>query len=218
MQTLIGIASNFQTDVAYNTEVTAIGRIGSDWSVYVNGDCSPAVSAKFIVNAAGLAATEVAIKTEGMDPTNVPNVNYAKGNYFGYSGKVPFNHLIYPVPSVGGLGVHLTLDLAHQARFGPDVEWIDEINYAVNSKNLEYFVGQVSKFWPKAVPERFYSDYAGIRPKLSGPEGSFCDFVISDEDDHKLTNLINLYGIESPGITASLAIAELVVGQVREAV
>ncbi len=216
MQTMLGIACTFGAEIIYNTEVTGVVRNSGSWSICVDGQVHPVATARTLVNAAGLSAAKVGNLIEGMDRAFVPKLKYAKGSYFGYRGRVPFASLIYPVPDPGGLGVHLTLDLANQARFGPDVEWVDEIDYVVSPKNLGNFVKKVKKFWPRTEPERFYPDYSGIRPKLHGPEASFADFVIASEVDHKLPNIICLYGVESPGITASLPIAEMVVRKILQ--
>ena len=133
---------------------------------------------------------------------------YAKGNYFVLAGRAPFNRLIYPVPVKAGLGVHLTLDLAGQARFGPDVEWIDELDYTVDPSRGDQFYGAVRKYWPGLPDNSLQPAYSGIRPKIQAPGEPARDFTILGPDDHGVKGLVNLFGIESPGLTASLAIAK----------
>jgi len=134
----------------------------------------------------------------------------AKGSYFSLTGRSPFNHLVYPVPEPGGLGVHLTLDLAGRGRFGPDVQWIDAINYDVDASRSAEFYAAIRKYWPGLPDNRLQPAYAGIRPKISGPGEATADFRIDGPEQHGVPGIINLFGIESPGLTASLAIAELV--------
>jgi len=138
----------------------------------------------------------------------VPTIYYAKGNYFTLSGRSPFSRLIYPVPVPGGLGVHLTIDLGGQARFGPDVEWIDDIDYTVDPARADSFYAAVRSYWPALKDGALQPGYAGVRPKIERPGGSTTDFLIQTEKDHGVAGLINLFGIESPGMTASLAIAD----------
>jgi L-2-hydroxyglutarate oxidase LhgO len=165
-----------------------------------------------VVNSAGLAAQDLAAKTEGLDRRHVPPLFLARGVYFTYAGRAPFERLIYPVPEPGGLGTHLTLDLAGQARFGPDVEWVDAVDYWVDPSRQPAFEAAIRMIWPDMDPSRLSPGYAGIRPKLSGPGEPAADFVISGPADHGLPGLVNLFGIESPGLTASLALADRVAG------
>jgi L-2-hydroxyglutarate oxidase LhgO len=168
------------------------------------------VEAGLLINSAGLGAQDVAAAIQGLDPAHVPPLFLARGSYFQYGGRHPFRHLIYPVPEPGGLGTHLTLDLAGQARFGPDVEWIDEIDYRVDPARKPAFVAAARLIWPELDPDRLQPAYAGIRPKLAPPGAPPADFVVSGPADHGREGLINLFGIESPGLTACLAIADLV--------
>ncbi len=163
-----------------------------------------------LINAAGLSAQAVANTITGPHQARIPPAHLAKGHYFGLSGQVPFRHLIYPLPEPGGLGVHLTLDLAGQARFGPDVEWVEHADYGVDTGRRDAFVAAIARYWPGVVPERLTPAYAGIRPKLVGPDGGAQDFLIQGPAAHGVEGMVHLYGIESPGLTASLAIAELV--------
>ena len=163
---------------------------------------------RLLVNSAGLHAPDLANRLLGMPPDRVPTAYYAKGNYFTLTGRAPFTRLIYPVPVPGGLGVHLTIDMGGQAKFGPDVEWIDEIEYSVDPRRSESFYAAVRKYWPALKDGALQPGYAGIRPKIV-PKGALAqDFVVQGPQTHGVSGLINLFGIESPGLTAALAIAD----------
>ena len=167
------------------------------------------IAASIIVNSAGLQAQQVA-RSLGMPRQTIPPLHYAKGNYYGLQGRSPFRHLVYPVPEPGGLGVHLTLDLAGQARFGPDVQWIERPEYSVDPGRATHFYREIRRYWAALPDGALTPAYAGIRPKLGGPGAPAADFLIQGPEAHGVPGLINLYGIESPGLTASLAIAEQV--------
>jgi len=171
------------------------------------GDEPMELIARRVVNCAGLHAQTVAAAIDGLPPGSIPAGRYAKGNYYALSGKAPFSRLIYPVPEPGGLGVHLTLDLGGQARFGPDVEWVDAIDYTVDPARADGFYAAIRRYWPDLRDGALHPDYAGIRPKLAVPAGQDADFLIQDVRAHGVPGLVNLYGIESPGLTACLAIA-----------
>jgi len=174
----------------------------------VGGKDPVEIKAKALVNSAGLRAPSVARLIEGFPPDRIPPELYAKGNYYSLAGRPPFSRLIYPVPEPGGLGVHLTLDLAGQARFGPDVEWVERIGYDVDPRRAEGFYAAIRRYWP-ALPDGALSPgYAGIRPKISGPREPAADFVLQGAEDHGMPGLVNLFGIESPGLTASLTLAD----------
>jgi L-2-hydroxyglutarate oxidase LhgO len=166
--------------------------------------------ANTVVNCAGLAAPRVAASLQGLDARYVPQSFYAKGNYFSYAGRSHFSRLIYPVPEVGGLGVHLTLDLMGRMRFGPDVEWITEPDYKVDPARADGFYAEIRKYWPSLPDASLQPDYCGIRPKLTGPADAAADFRIDGPAVHGVSGLVNLFGIESPGLTSSLAIADYV--------
>jgi len=168
------------------------------------------LAAQVVINSAGLQAQRLARRIAGLAPGSIPATVYAKGSYYVLQGKAPFQHLIYPVPITGGLGVHLTLDLAGQARFGPDVEWVGELDYNVDPSRAESFYSVIRRYWPGLPDGALRPGYAGIRPKLSGPDAAVADFLIQGPEAHGMRGLINLYGIESPGLTSSLAIAEQV--------
>jgi L-2-hydroxyglutarate oxidase LhgO len=172
------------------------------------------LTAQRCVNAAGLGAIALLSNCPDFPREVLPVQHLAKGSYFSYGGRTTFRHLIYPVPEIGGLGVHLTLDMAGAARFGPDVEWLDAISdsfdYRVDPAKRERFVEEIARYWPSVDPAQLLPAYSGIRPKLSGPHDPAADFMIQTADSHGLTGLVNLFGIESPGLTSSLAIAERV--------
>jgi L-2-hydroxyglutarate oxidase LhgO len=171
------------------------------------------LAAKTVVNAAGLTAPLLARRFEGLDPQHVPTAHFAKGNYFTLAGRSPFSRLIYPVPEAAGLGVHLTLDLGGQAKFGPDVQWVDSPDdLVVDPARGDAFYAEVRKYWPQLADGALIAGYAGIRPKISGPGAPAADFEIQGPADHGVPGLVNLFGIESPGLTSSLAIAEYAVG------
>ena len=168
--------------------------------------------AQTVVNAAGLMAPSLAQKFEGLALHHVPQAFFAKGNYFTLSGKSPFSHLIYPVPQPAGLGVHLTLDLGGQAKFGPDVQWVDSPDDLLVSREHESeFYNEVRQYWPALPDGALQPGYAGIRPKISGPNDVAADFCIQGPGVHGVHGLVNLFGIESPGLTSALAIADAVV-------
>lgn len=166
--------------------------------------------ASVVVNSAGLHAPDLARRIDGVPPSSIPQLTYAKGNYYVLEARSPFRHLVYPVPEPGGLGVHLTLDLAGRARFGPDVEWVDKLDYTVDPARAERFYHAIRGYWPGLPDGALRPGYAGIRPKLSRPGAPAADFMIQGPEAHGVRGLVNLYGIESPGLTAALAIAEQV--------
>ena len=162
-----------------------------------------------VVNAAGLLAPALARRFSGLNPKFVPSDHFAKGNYFTLSGKSPFSRLIYPVPEAAGLGVHLTIDLGGQTKFGPDVQWVKSPDdLLVDPERGEAFYSEVRKYWPALPDGSLLAGYAGIRPKLHGPNDSAKDFCIQGPLDHGVSGLVNLFGIESPGLTSSLALGQ----------
>ena len=187
------------------------GRVTSDgFEVEVGGDAPMQLGCDLLINSAGLSATAIARSLDGMPLELIPPAYLAKGCYFSCSAKAPFSHLIYPVPEPGGLGVHLTLDLAGQARFGPDVEWVDHIDYAVDPARGEKFYPAIRRYWPALPDGALMPSYSGMRPKIVPPAVAVQDFMIQGEAVHGVRGLINLFGIESPGLTSSLAIADYV--------
>ncbi|RED50993.1 NAD(P)/FAD-dependent oxidoreductase [Aestuariispira insulae] len=174
------------------------------------GEAPMELTANLVINAAGLAAPSLARRIAGLNPDNIPKEYLCKGNYFVLDGKAPFSHLIYPMPDEAGLGVHLTLDLGGQAKFGPDTQWIDQLEYPVDPARANSFYDAVRSYWPGLRDGALMPGYSGIRPKIAGPNEAAADFVIQGPSDHGVPGLVNLFGIESPGLTASLAIADYV--------
>jgi L-2-hydroxyglutarate oxidase LhgO len=166
------------------------------------------LQARNVINCAGLQAQALAHTLRGLAPHWIPSLHLAKGNYFVLRGKCPFSHLIYPAPAAAGLGTHLTLDLAGRGRFGPDVEWVDHIDYAVDPSRAKGFYSAIREYWPALPDGALTTGYAGIRPKLNPPGEPPADFLIQGPQTHGVAGLVNLFGIESPGLTAALAIAE----------
>lgn len=185
----------------------AINLVASD------GTC---LRAGTVVNAAGLQAPALAGRFTGLDPRHVPRAYFAKGNYFTLASRAPFSHLIYPVPEAAGLGVHLTLDLGGQAKFGPDVQWVSSPDdLAVDPARGDAFYAEVRKYWPALADGALIPGYAGIRPKIHAPAEAACDFLIQGPADHGVPGLVNLFGIESPGLTSALAIGDYVTDLLR---
>ena len=168
-----------------------------------------------VVNAAALGAQDVARSIEGLDPAHVPPLHYAKGSYFYLTGRSPFSHLVYPMPSGAWLGVHVGLDLGRRCRFGPDLHWVDTLDYDVDTSQVERFYASIRRYYPALRDGDLLPDYTGIRPKIYGPGETAPDFVIQGAETHGIDGLVNLFGIESPGLTSSLAIAEEVVARLR---
>ena len=210
MLALRGEAEAAGASFAFRAPLEAAAATKQGFTLDVGGADPLTFGCKVLINASGLNATAVARKISGMPLDKVPTAYLAKGNYFSVSGRAPFTRLIYPVPVPGGLGVHLTLDLAGQARFGPDVEWIDAIDYAVDPTRAEKFYPAIRRYWPSLPDGALQPSYAGIRPKIVPPAIANQDFVVQGAGEHGVAGLINLFGIESPGLTASLAIADLV--------
>jgi L-2-hydroxyglutarate oxidase LhgO len=181
----------------------------------VGGDSPMTVRCRTVVNSAGLWAQRVAASLEGLPAASVPPCHYAKGFYFVLRGQAPFQRLVYPLAVAGGLGIHLTLDLGGQARFGPDVLWVDGVDYAFDESRAPSFYRAIRRYWPALPDGALAPGYTGIRPKL-GPAGTAAqDFVIQGPDAHGVQGLVNLYGIESPGLTSCLALADAVVETLR---
>lgn len=210
MLSLQGDFENAGGIVALNAEV--ISAVCRDDGILLNMADGSELLAQTVVNAAGLTAPKLAQKFVGLPSSYVPPAFFAKGNYFTLSGKSPFSHLIYPVPEAAGLGVHLTLDLGGQAKFGPDVQWVDDPeDLQVSTEHEHIFYQEVRRYWPALADGALQAGYAGIRPKISGPHDEAADFCIQGPAVHGVKGLVNLFGIESPGLTSSLAIADAVV-------
>ncbi|NPC56363.1 NAD(P)/FAD-dependent oxidoreductase [Caenimonas sp. S4] len=179
------------------------------------------IAARVLVNSASLHACALARRFDGLDERWVPREYFAKGSYYALAGKAPFTRLIYPAPADAWLGVHLTLDLGGQAKFGPDLEWLDvarpeDIDYTVDPRRAEGFYAEVRRYWPALPDGALQPSYSGVRPKIYGPGEAAPDFRIDGPAVHGIAGLVNLFGIESPGLTSALAIAEHVVALVEE--
>jgi L-2-hydroxyglutarate oxidase LhgO len=196
--------------VVLHTRVQSARPTSNGWEVLTeDGTC---LQTSVLVNSAGLDAPLLAQRFEGLAPAHVPQAFYAKGNYFSLTGKSPFSHLIYPLPSDAGLGVHLTLDMGKQAKFGPDVEWVEAPDdYTVHPERVAPFADEIRRYWPSLPDNALQPAYAGIRPKIVGPDSPAADFVVQGPAVHGLPGLVNLFGIESPGLTSCLALGDEVV-------
>jgi L-2-hydroxyglutarate oxidase LhgO len=213
MLSLQGDAEHADAMFAFRSAVTG-GRAGADGiAVTVAGDTELELNARTVVNCAGLFAPQVARTIAGLPSAFIPQERYAKGNYFSLSGAAPFRHLVYPVPEPGGLGVHLTLDLGGQAKFGPDVEWVEQIDYHVDPRRADGFAAEIRKYWPQLPDDALQPAYAGIRPKIGAGGGA--DFLISTPAEHGVAGLYNLFGIESPGLTSAFAIGALLARRIQ---
>jgi L-2-hydroxyglutarate oxidase LhgO len=221
MDSLLGDAQAKGAALAQASRFESAEQINGLWHSEVLGET---LVSEILVNSAGLDAVAVAHRIAGLGASHIPAIQFAKGNYARVTGKCPFSRLIYPVPVSGGLGTHLTLDLGGQANLGPDVEWLgpatpeqiaqglhSSFSYQVDSARLALFEHDVRSWWPTLPANSLSVGYAGIRPKLSGPHEPAADFLVQGPKDHGLSGLINLFGIESPGLTACLAIAQAVV-------
>ena len=171
------------------------------------------ILAAHVVNSAGLRAPSVAQSIEGYPAEHAPPELYAKGNYYALTTRAPFSRLVYPVPEPGGLGVHVTLDLGGRARFGPDVEWVETIEYSVDPHRADRFYAAIRGYWPGLPDDALVPDYAGIRPKIAGKDEPAADFVVQGPGAHGVPGLVNLFGIESPGLTSALPLADAVLGE-----
>jgi L-2-hydroxyglutarate oxidase LhgO len=223
MLALLGDAEGAGASLVRDAEVTAIARDGEGWRLTVrNAGETLTLHARLMVNSAGLWARRIANLIDALDARFVPPLFLAKGSYAALSGKNPFSHLVYPVPEPGGLGVHLTLDMGGQAKFGPNVEWLDDsdpahIDYQVRPDIAAMFAERVRCWWPGVSAERLAPAYSGVRPKIAPRDAPAPDFRIDGPAFHGQSGLVNLFGIESPGLTASLAIAARVASLLKDA-
>jgi len=215
MQSLLGEAEASGASLALKSRMVDAEVLSDGMRLDVaagdSGEERMSLAARIVVNAAGLSAPSVARLIRGLDPAHIPTPYFAKGNYYSLAGRAPFSRLIYPVPEPGGLGVHLTLDLGGQAKFGPDVEWLDiqgedAVDYTVDPGRSQRFYAAIRRYWPSLADGALTPAYAGVRPKIL-PPGRDADFVIQGPAVHGVPGLLNLYGIESPGLTSSLALA-----------
>jgi L-2-hydroxyglutarate oxidase LhgO len=189
---------------------------GGGWDAALAGSEPQWLGFDAVVNCAGLGAQRLARATEGYPAERVPRLVLAKGNYFAFAGRPVFSRLIYPVPVPGGLGVHVTLDLAGRMRFGPDVEWIEREDYDVDASRALAFYRRIRDYWPGLPDGSLMPDYCGIRPKLTGPGEAAADFMIEGPAQHGLARIVHLFGIESPGLTCALSIAEEVTASLAD--
>ena len=203
-----GDAENLGAMIAFLSPVAGASINDDGVLLSVGGAMPMELQCDFVVNSAGLFSPALARKFQGLPQDKIPQEYFAKGNYYGLAGKAPFSRLIYPMPRDGGLGVHITVDLGGRARFGPDVEWIDALDYEVDPSRCEGFYEAIRTYWPGLPDDSLQPDYAGIRPKIHGPGTPLVDFLAQGPADHGVKGLVNLFGIESPGITSSMALAE----------
>jgi len=224
MLSLLGGFEDAGGMIAYQSPLISAKPIGpraeGGFELQIGGPDGMKLQTKLLINCAGLSAPAVAQQIEGLAPDQIPKAYFAKGNYFSLSGKSPFTHLIYPIPEPGGLGVHLTLDMGGQAKFGPDVEWLDidaedQIDYTVNPKRGEGFYEAVRRYWPDLKDNTLQPDYSGVRAKIVPPNSPAGDFCFNTPQEHGLQGLYNLYGFESPGLTSSIAIAAYLEGKIK---
>jgi len=224
MLSLLGGFEDAGGMIAYHSPLMSAKPIGNSaeggFELDIGGPDGMKIKTKILINCAGMSAPAIAQKIEGLNQDQIPKAYFAKGNYFSLSGKSPFSHLIYPIPEPGGLGVHLTLDMAGQAKFGPDVEWLDveneeQINYTVDTKRGEGFYAAVRKYWPELKDNSLQPDYSGVRAKIVPPNTPAGDFCFNAPQDHGLQGLYNLFGFESPGLTSSIAIARYLEGLIK---
>lgn len=211
MLALLADAENNGAILALNTNFSYAEIKHNFFEITINTEPTTKIQTNILINSGGLEASKIASQIYGFPKHLIPTTRYAKGTYFSLSKKSPFSHLIYPIPEAGGLGIHLTLDLAGQARFGPDIEWVNYINYDVDHLKSEYFYNAIKTYWPNIKPDMLVPGYSGIRPKIVGPGEADADYVIQGPLTHGIPGLINLFGIESPGLTSSLAIANEVI-------
>ena len=194
--------------LALATPLLAGSVQGDGIEVETGGDEPMGLRCDWLINCAALGAQAVARSLRGLDPATIPPLHYAKGNYYGLSGRTPFSRLIYPMPDGAWLGVHATIDLGGRCRFGPDLHWVDRLDYDVDAQALDAFYDSIRRWWPGLPDGALHPDYTGIRPKIYGPGEPAADFLIQGPASHGVAGLVNLYGIESPGLTSSLAIAD----------
>lgn len=219
MQTLLADAETYGAQLVCRSEVTHIYPNQQGFQLSVEGDKSPFhFHSRIVINAAGLAAQTLASRIDRLNMQQVPPLYLCKGDYFSYQGTPPFQHLIYPLPEANtkGLGIHATLNLSGQVRFGPGTEYINKENYQVNSQLAERFQAAIRHYFPALMGDQLSPDYSGIRPKLQAPDAPFEDFQIHNHEQHGFKGLIQLFGIESPGLTACLAIAEHVANTLKQ--
>jgi L-2-hydroxyglutarate oxidase LhgO len=198
--------------IAFNTPIERLVLKSGGWQVHFGGAEPGEIQVDAVINSAGLGAQNLGRATEGYPQARVPRLVLAKGNYFSFAGRPAFSRLVYPVPIAGGLGVHVTLDMSGRMRFGPDVQWIAQENYDVDASRAEAFYDRIRDYFPRLPDNALVPDYAGIRPKITGEGEPQADFMIDAPQDHGVPRLVQLFGIESPGLTSALSLGQEVVG------
>jgi len=207
---LLGDGERHGVSVAFYSALSSATVSDRGITVEVSDEAGFRLQCDVLINAAGLSAQQVASSILGMPKACVPPTYYAKGNYFYLTTPSPFKHLVYPMPTRGSLGVHVSFDTAGRCRFGPDIHWVESLEYNVVERRLDEFYTSIRRYWPGLPDDALAPDYTGIRPKLTREGEPAADFVIQTREDHGIDGLVNLFGIESPGLTASLAIADRV--------
>ena len=214
MLALLGDAEAHGATIAYNSPVVGGRADGDGVIIDAGGEAGMSLRARTVINCAGLGAQGISRAITGVKPETIPPQHYAKGNYFYLSGRPPFTRLIYPLPGTASLGLHYTLDLADQGRFGPDLEWTDKLDYHVDESREALFYQEIRKYWPALPDGALRPGYSGIRPKIQGPGEPAKDFAIHTAAETGVNGFVALYGIESPGLTSSIAIADYVADRV----
>jgi L-2-hydroxyglutarate oxidase LhgO len=218
---MVALLADFEAQggvMAVNSSVSGVRGVAGGLELAVDsGGEADVLLARRVVNAAGLNSTQLAHRVEGYPRDRIPQAYLAKGNYFTCPGR-PFQRLVYPMPDEAGLGIHATLDLDGSVRFGPDVQWVDDPDYRVDAGRRERFRASIREYWPRVDEVELSPGYAGIRPKIVGPGQQAADFVIAGPREHGVPGFVSLFGIESPGLTAALAIGEWVTALLREGV
>ena len=207
---LLGDAETAGATLALQSPVLRGEVTPNGFVLEVGGAAPMRMSCTHLINAAGLGAQEIAGRLDGLDPATIPPLILGKGSYFSLVGKPPFSRLVYPMPGVGSLGIHATCDLAGRVRFGPDIEWVDHIDYTVDPTRAPLFEAAIRAYYPHLPTGMLVPDYAGVRPKIARANPYDTDFIIQTPRDHHVPGLINLYGIESPGLTSSLALGDVI--------
>lgn len=214
MLSLQGDMENAGGMLAFHTPIEAVRRARDTFVIETGGPEPATITTSLFINSAGHGAPALAARLADYPRQMLPKQAYAKGNYFALTGRQPFSRLIYPVPEAAGLGVHATIDLGGRVRFGPDVEWVaDDQDLAVDPARAESFYAAIRSYWPGLADDALTPDYAGIRPKLHGPGEPMPDFRIEGPREHGVPGFVTLFGIESPGLTASLAIGDEVLAR-----
>lgn len=216
MLSLAGEAEAMGAVVVYRSPITGGRLVPGGFELEIGGTEPTTLKAREFVNCAGLDAQAVARSIEGIGREHIPDEAYAQGTYFTLAGRSPFARLVYPMPEPGGLGIHLTLDLGGQAKFGPDVRWVERPDFVVDPGRAAAFYGAIRQYWPGLPDDALVPGYVGVRPKLKAAGRGFADFVIDGPHQHGIPGLVQLFGIESPGLTACLAIAQTVVALLRD--